>query len=290
MGLETSIGTAHLSRQVSGDITKANNHWARADFGTKAPGLDWETYFSAAGLESRRASSCGSRPPSLAFPRSRRASRSMLEELSHVSRYSTITPPSSRQFRRPSFAILRAGTERSQEAAGSLEAGDHRHRHRARLRGREALCGEVLPPAEKARAQGMVTNLIAAFRQRDRQSRVDGPSHEAGSQSQAERAEGWSRLSRQLADILRAGSSEGRRLWQRGARAANPVPGRAQETGPAGGPIRVGNDAADRQCSKPSGDECSQLPCRHSPAALLRPRSGHWRWTTEPSEQSSDTK
>ncbi len=50
MRLETKIATAHLSREVSGDVTKANNHWTRAEFGTKAPGLDWETYFAAAGL------------------------------------------------------------------------------------------------------------------------------------------------------------------------------------------------------------------------------------------------
>src|SRR6478672_11516087 len=39
--LETRIATVHLSRQESGDVTKGNNHWARADFAAKAPGLDW---------------------------------------------------------------------------------------------------------------------------------------------------------------------------------------------------------------------------------------------------------
>ena len=48
--LETRIAEAHWSREQSGDVTKGNNHWTRADFGTKAPGLDWETYFAAAGL------------------------------------------------------------------------------------------------------------------------------------------------------------------------------------------------------------------------------------------------
>jgi putative endopeptidase len=48
--LETRMARAHASRQESGDVTKGNNHWKRADFGTRAPGLDWETYFAAAGL------------------------------------------------------------------------------------------------------------------------------------------------------------------------------------------------------------------------------------------------
>jgi predicted metalloendopeptidase len=48
--LETRMAVAHASREQSGDVTKGNNHWKRADFGTKAPGLDWETYFAGAGL------------------------------------------------------------------------------------------------------------------------------------------------------------------------------------------------------------------------------------------------
>ena len=52
--LETAIAKAHASREESGDVTKGNNHWSRADFGTKAPGLDWETY-----LRGRRARPAG---------------------------------------------------------------------------------------------------------------------------------------------------------------------------------------------------------------------------------------
>src|SRR5438552_18179575 len=51
IGLETKIATAHVSREVSGDVTKADNHWTRGDFASKAPGLDWEAYFTAAGLD-----------------------------------------------------------------------------------------------------------------------------------------------------------------------------------------------------------------------------------------------
>jgi predicted metalloendopeptidase len=48
--LETAIARAHASRMDTGDIVKGNNHWTRADFDAKAPGLDWTTYFGAAGL------------------------------------------------------------------------------------------------------------------------------------------------------------------------------------------------------------------------------------------------
>jgi putative endopeptidase len=50
MALETKIATAHLDNVSSQDPEKANNPWASADFAKKAPGLDWATFFGAAGL------------------------------------------------------------------------------------------------------------------------------------------------------------------------------------------------------------------------------------------------
>jgi len=50
VALETRMAQAHLGREESGDVQKGNNPWRRAEFAAKAPGLDWETYFQAAGL------------------------------------------------------------------------------------------------------------------------------------------------------------------------------------------------------------------------------------------------
>jgi putative endopeptidase len=49
--LETKIAQAQESLVDSQDPHKANNLWSVADFSSKAPGLDWNTYFKAAGLE-----------------------------------------------------------------------------------------------------------------------------------------------------------------------------------------------------------------------------------------------
>ncbi|HEX3143655.1 MAG TPA: M13 family metallopeptidase [Pyrinomonadaceae bacterium] len=51
--LEKMIATAHATRTDSADVQKANNPWATKDFSTKAPGLDWTTYFKAAGLSAQ---------------------------------------------------------------------------------------------------------------------------------------------------------------------------------------------------------------------------------------------
>ena len=48
--LETKIAKAQASIVDTQDIHKANNPWPAADYAKKAPGLDWATYFEAAGL------------------------------------------------------------------------------------------------------------------------------------------------------------------------------------------------------------------------------------------------
>jgi predicted metalloendopeptidase len=48
--LEKRMATVHGTRVDSIDVAKADNHWSRKDFDTKAPGLDWQEYFAAAGL------------------------------------------------------------------------------------------------------------------------------------------------------------------------------------------------------------------------------------------------
>src|SRR5262249_19165827 len=52
--LEHRIAERHVSRTDSEDVHKANNRWTRADFSSKAPGLDWPAFFDAAGLSGQR--------------------------------------------------------------------------------------------------------------------------------------------------------------------------------------------------------------------------------------------
>jgi predicted metalloendopeptidase len=49
--LEVKIAKAHASREQSEDFTKSADVWARADFARKAPGIDWDAWFAAAGLD-----------------------------------------------------------------------------------------------------------------------------------------------------------------------------------------------------------------------------------------------
>jgi putative endopeptidase len=50
IALETKIAQAQESLVDSQDVHKANNVWSMSDFAQKAPGLNWNAYFKAAGL------------------------------------------------------------------------------------------------------------------------------------------------------------------------------------------------------------------------------------------------
>jgi len=50
MELEKKIAAAHGDRADSEDVKKANNRWTRKDFDVKAPGMDWQEYFTSAEL------------------------------------------------------------------------------------------------------------------------------------------------------------------------------------------------------------------------------------------------
>ena len=54
VALETKIANAHLDRTTSEDVHKADNPWSAAQLSSDAPGLDWNAYLTAAGLEKQK--------------------------------------------------------------------------------------------------------------------------------------------------------------------------------------------------------------------------------------------
>jgi putative endopeptidase len=50
LSLETRIAQIHAPDSDAADVFKQNNPWKRADFPTKAPGMDWNAYFTSAGV------------------------------------------------------------------------------------------------------------------------------------------------------------------------------------------------------------------------------------------------
>lgn len=54
VALETEIARSHAPDSDAADVFKQNNPWRRTDFAAKAPGMDWEAYFRAAGLAGQK--------------------------------------------------------------------------------------------------------------------------------------------------------------------------------------------------------------------------------------------
>jgi putative endopeptidase len=50
LALEIRIAQSHAPDSDATDVFKQNNPWKRADFSVKAPGMDWDEYFTAAGV------------------------------------------------------------------------------------------------------------------------------------------------------------------------------------------------------------------------------------------------
>jgi putative endopeptidase len=165
--LERKIADAHVSRTESEDVLKANNPWSLKDFSAKARGLDWNSYFEAAGLSSQPmimvwqpagvtgiAALVGSQPLNV-----------WKEYLTFhaIDRASPLLPKS---YRDESFKFYGTALNGSPQ---------QRDRWKRAVDATNAALGDAVgklyvqryfPPEAKAAAQAMVKNIIAAFGQR----------------------------------------------------------------------------------------------------------------------------
>lgn len=165
--LERRIAESHGSRTDSQDVVKGNNHWTRKDFETRAPGLNWTAYFAAAGLEGQPVFVVWQ--PGAVTGIAALAASEPLETWKEYLRLRAIEH---------SAAILpKAFADESFAFYGRVLTGQpvQRDRWKRAVSATNAALGEAVgkiyvrryfPPAEKARAQEMVRNLVEAFRRR----------------------------------------------------------------------------------------------------------------------------
>ncbi len=165
--LEHRIADAHVSRTESEDVLKANNPWPLREFAERAPGLDWGTYFEAAGLSAQPmimvwqpsgisgiAALVGSQPLDvwknyLTFHALDRDSRLLPKNFAdeRFRFYGTILTGAPQQRARWKLAVS-ATNGALGDAVGRMYVDRY------------------FPPAAKEEAQSMVRNIVAAFRRR----------------------------------------------------------------------------------------------------------------------------
>jgi len=165
--LEHAIAQAHRALAENEDIKKANNSWRRADFASKAPGLDWDEYFSGAGLS--RINTFIVWQPEAFQGESALVASTPLDAWKDwlafhvIEAYAGVLPKSLAQERFAFFGKQLSGTEQQ------------RPRWQRGIFVVDGLLGDAIgkvyaekyfPPEAKAKAQEMVAQLIAAFRKR----------------------------------------------------------------------------------------------------------------------------
>jgi predicted metalloendopeptidase len=167
LDLETKIAKVHATREETEDVKKGNNHWPKAEFAKRAPGLDWDAYFAAAQLD-KQASFVVWQPQAVTGI-SDLVKKEPLDAWKDflafhaLERHAALLP---KAFVDESFAFydktLRGTPEQRERWKRAVEATD-------------AALGEVVgklyveryfPPSEKIRAERMVKNVVAAFAKR----------------------------------------------------------------------------------------------------------------------------
>jgi predicted metalloendopeptidase len=165
--LERRIALVHISRADSEDVLKGNNHWSRADLDARAPGLDWQAFLEAAGL-------AGQKTFVVWHPGAITGISALVREvpLATWKEYLSL-----RLVEHNGRFLPRAFTDELFAFYGHALQGTpvQRARWKRAIEVVDGALGEAVgrlyveryfPPSEKARAEEMVKNVIAAFAQR----------------------------------------------------------------------------------------------------------------------------
>jgi putative endopeptidase len=167
LALETKIAHAHASRVDTGDAAKGNNPWAKGDFAKKAPGMDWDAYFGAAGLSTQNQFVVWQ--PSAVIGASKLVASESIDDWKTYLTFQTINHYASflpKAFAEQRFAFY------GKALSGTPKISD---RWKRAVNSTNAVLGEAVgqlyvakyfPPESKALLQTMVANEIAAFSKR----------------------------------------------------------------------------------------------------------------------------
>ena len=167
LSLEIRIARAHAPDADAVDVFKQNNPWKRADFGVKAPGIDWDAYFKAAGVAGE--SEFVVWQPSAVTATSALVAGEDIElwkdylRFHLVEHYSSVLPKTVAGEHFVFYSTILSGMQqmpdRSQDAITATNAA------LGQAVG-QLYAERYFPPEAKANAQAMVRDLTAAYRVR----------------------------------------------------------------------------------------------------------------------------
>ncbi len=154
MALETAIAAGHATPEASADVRNVENLWPRTEFARRAPGMDWNTFFAAAKLSNQEALVVW-QPDAVKSSAALVGSQPLPVWLDYlrfhaIDRHADVLPRAFAQQQQSTRAerALQATQQAMSGAIGRMYAERH------------------FSPEMKARAQTIVANVVAAFRQR----------------------------------------------------------------------------------------------------------------------------
>ena len=162
--LERRMAEVHWDRAASEQVLKGDNHWARSEFSQRAPGLDWAAFFAAAGLGAQQQFVVWQ--PSAVTGLAALAASVPLETWKEYLRFHLLEKNAS--------VLPKAFVDEQFAFYGRVLSGTPqlKPRWKRAIEASNSALGEAVgklyvaryfPPAEKARAEAMVHNLLSAF-------------------------------------------------------------------------------------------------------------------------------
>jgi putative endopeptidase len=167
LSLETRIAQTFAPDSDAADVSKQNNPWKRADFDSKAPGLDWDAYFQSAGLAEQRdflvwQPSAVVGVSALVRNESNEVWKDYLR-LHLLEHYASVLPNAVAAEHFAFYGTVLAGTQSPQDRTKEAIAATNGALGQAVG---QLYTGRYFPPHAKAKAQAMASNLLTAYRGR----------------------------------------------------------------------------------------------------------------------------
>jgi predicted metalloendopeptidase len=165
--LERRMAQVHWTRAASEQIAAGDNHWSRAQFDADAPGLDWKHFFAAAGLSGQKVFVVWQ--PSALIGLSALAKSEPLDTWKDYLRFHAVEDAS------PYLAMRFVDEEFAFNSRVLNGTPEQRPRWKRAVSSTNYALGDAVgklyvqryfSPAEKARAEAMVRNLLVAFNAR----------------------------------------------------------------------------------------------------------------------------
>jgi putative endopeptidase len=159
LSLEIRMAQAHAPDADAADVFKQNNPWKRADFGVKAPGMDWDAYFKSAGVAGQ--SEFVVWQPSAVTGTSALVGSEDIDlwkdylRFHLIEHYASVLP-------KAVAAILSDSQQASDRSKGAIAATNGALGQAVG----QLYTQRYFPPEAKAKAQAMVGDLITAYRAR----------------------------------------------------------------------------------------------------------------------------